>query len=81
MALSHARDGEPLLPFLCFFMYALIADPTYVGGVPTLVTPYAADDDGGYFRWRLWSYYQTGALALIPKPTAPANLRVIRGGS
>jgi hypothetical protein len=25
------------LTFLCLFMYALIADPTYVGGVPTLL--------------------------------------------
>jgi hypothetical protein len=25
------------LSFLCLFMYALIADPTYVGGVPTLL--------------------------------------------
>ena len=52
---------------------------TTVGGVPTLVTPYAEDDDGGFFRWRVWAYYQTGALALIPKPTAPTNVRIIRG--
>ncbi len=49
-----------------------------IGGVPTLVTPYAADDDGGYFRWRVWAYYQAGALALGPKPSTPANLHVIR---
>src|SRR5262249_9009543 len=41
---------------------------TTVGGVPTLVTPYAADDDGGYFRWRVWAYYQAGALGLSTKP-------------
>jgi hypothetical protein len=51
---------------------------TTVGGVPTLVTPYAADDDGGYFRWRVWAYYQAGALALATKPRAPTNLRIIR---
>jgi hypothetical protein len=51
---------------------------TTAGGVPTLVTPYAADDDGGYFRWRVWAYYQAGALALGPKPSAPANLHIIR---
>src|SRR6185503_846333 len=31
---------------------------TTIGGVPTLVTPYAADDDGGYFRWAVFRYYQ-----------------------
>ena len=51
---------------------------TTVGGVPTLVTPYAANDDGGYFRWRVWAYYQAGALPLGAKPRAPANLRIIR---
>jgi hypothetical protein len=50
-------------------------------GVPTLVTPYAKDDDGGYFRWKAWAYYQTGAMtvpvgATAPKP--PTNLRIIR---
>ena len=24
------------------------------GSTPTLVTPYAADDDGGFFRWKAW---------------------------
>jgi hypothetical protein len=48
------------------------------GAVPTLVTPYAADDDGGFFRWRAWAYYQAGAVALGPPPTAPTNLRIIR---
>ena len=52
---------------------------TTVGGVPTLVTPYAANDDGGYFRWRAWTYYQAGAIALSQKPRPPANLRIIRG--
>jgi hypothetical protein len=47
-------------------------------GVPTLVTPYAADDDGGYFRWRAWTYYQSGAMALSGAPAAPTNLRIIR---
>jgi hypothetical protein len=51
---------------------------TTVGGVPTLVTPYAANDDGGYFRWRVWAYYQAGALALGSAPRAPTGLRVIR---
>jgi hypothetical protein len=52
------------------------------GATPTLVTPYAADDDGGYFRWRAWRYYQDGAMP-IPNgpgtvPTPPTNVRVIR---
>jgi hypothetical protein len=48
------------------------------GTTPTLVTPYAADDDGGFFRWRAWRYYQDGAMALAAPPAAPTNLRVIR---
>jgi hypothetical protein len=48
------------------------------GSVPTLVTPYAADDDGGFFRWRAWAYYQAGALPLGAAPGAPTNLRIIR---
>jgi hypothetical protein len=51
---------------------------TTVGGQPTLVTPYAADDDGGYFRWRVWTYYQTGALPLGTPPAAPSNVRIVR---
>jgi hypothetical protein len=47
-------------------------------GVPTLVSPYAADDDGGYFRWRAWTYYQTGAMTLTGAPNPPTNLRIIR---
>ncbi len=53
------------------------------GTTPTLVTPYAADDDGGFFRWKAWQYYQNGPMALSPgtPPTAPApptNVRIIR---
>jgi hypothetical protein len=53
--------------------------PTQVtrGAVPTLVTPYAADDDGGFFRWRAWAYYQTGALTLGTLK-APTNVRIVR---
>jgi hypothetical protein len=46
--------------------------------VPTLVTPYATDDDGGFFRWKVWAYYQSGAMALSTAPGVPSNLRVIR---
>jgi hypothetical protein len=53
---------------------------TTIGGVPTLVTPHAANDDGGYFRWRAWAYYQSGAMPLGTPPSAPTNLRIIRGG-
>jgi hypothetical protein len=54
--------------------------PTQVtrGTTPTLVTPYAADDDGGFFRWRAWRYYQDGAMTFTTAPLAPTNLRVIR---
>jgi hypothetical protein len=48
------------------------------GSVPTLVTPYAADDEGGFFRWRAWAYYQAGTLPLSTPPRAPANLRIVR---
>ena len=48
------------------------------GTTPTLVTPYAADDDGGFFRWRAWRYYQDGAMSLSgASPQAPGNLRVV----
>ena len=44
----------------------------------TLTTPYAADDDGGFFRWKAWQYYQTGAISLTPgAPAAPTNLRIV----
>ena len=46
--------------------------------MPTLVTPYAADDDGGFFRWRAWAYYQAGALPLATPPRAPTNLRIVK---
>jgi hypothetical protein len=48
------------------------------GSVPTLVTPYAADDDGGFFRWKAWAYYQAGALPLPTPPKPPTNLRITR---
>jgi hypothetical protein len=48
------------------------------GAVPTLVTPYAADDDGGFFRWRAWAYYQTGTLPLTTPPRPPTNVRIVR---
>jgi len=47
-------------------------------GVPTLVSPYAGDDDGGFFRWKAWSYYQAGAMPIAAPPNPPANLRIIR---
>ena len=49
-----------------------------IGGVSTLVTPYAADDDGGYFRWRAWAYYQAGALSLSTGPQSPTGVHIIR---
>jgi hypothetical protein len=50
------------------------------GGTPTLVTPYAADDDGGYFRWRAWRYYQDGVMPIgaTTPPPAPTGFRIIR---
>jgi hypothetical protein len=50
-------------------------------GTPTLVTPYAANDDGGFFRWKAWQYYQDGAMTLssgVPAPEPPTNVRVVR---
>ncbi|HVH27864.1 MAG TPA: hypothetical protein VM818_13940 [Vicinamibacterales bacterium] len=50
------------------------------GTTPTLVTPYAADDDGGFFRWKAWQYYQQGAMPIASGnevPSAPTNLRIV----
>jgi hypothetical protein len=49
------------------------------GSTPTLLTPYAADDDGGFFRWKAWRYYQEGAVPLsgVP-PRAPMGVRITR---
>jgi hypothetical protein len=57
--------------------------PSFVmrGSTPTLVTPYGADDDGGYFRWRAWQYYRDGAMPLSGSmPSAPTNLRITPQG-
>jgi hypothetical protein len=57
--------------------------PTEVmrGSTPTLVTPFAADDDGGFFRWRAWRYYQDGMMpgagAGTP-PAPPTNVRIVK---
>jgi hypothetical protein len=48
------------------------------GTTPTLVTPYAADDDGGFFRWKAWKYYQDGPIVLVGGPEPPTNLKIIR---
>jgi hypothetical protein len=50
------------------------------GTTPTLVSPYAADDDGGFFRWKAWQYYQDGpmTLTITPPPAPPTNLHIIR---
>jgi len=49
------------------------------GTTPTLVTPYAADDDGGFFRWKAWTYYQAGAMTLSTTTLpAPTNLKIIQ---
>jgi hypothetical protein len=48
------------------------------GTTPTLVTPYAADDDGGFLRWKAWRYYQDGTLSVtVAAPSAPANLHIV----
>jgi hypothetical protein len=48
------------------------------GTTPTLVTPHAGNDDGGFFRWRAWKYYQDGPMPLSPSavPAPPTNLRI-----
>jgi hypothetical protein len=38
--------------------------PVYSATASTLTTPAAADDDGGYLRWRLYTYYQAGPIVL-----------------
>jgi len=54
--------------------------PSFAGS--TLTTPYAADDDGGFFRWKAWQYYQAGAMSLSngttpSPPPPPAHLRIL----
>jgi hypothetical protein len=59
------------------YMSALgTGSPLFNGSTLTLTTPYAADDDGGFFRWKAWQYYQTGPLTLAVPPSAPTNLRI-----
>jgi hypothetical protein len=52
------------------------------GSTTTLVTPHAADDDGGYLRWRSWQYYQDGAMTLATvsgtPPVKPRGVRIVR---
>jgi hypothetical protein len=52
------------------------------GTTPTLVGPYAADDDGGFFRWKAWRYYQDGPMTIPSgrgqRPSPPTHLRIIR---
>jgi hypothetical protein len=50
------------------------ASPSF--SASTLTTPYAADDDGGFFRWKAWQYYQTLPITLSSPPSAPTNLRI-----
>jgi hypothetical protein len=49
------------------------------GSTTTLVSSYAANDDGGFFRWRAWQYYHDGPMVLsaTQPPLAPTNLRVV----
>ena len=42
----------------------------------TLTTPYAADDDGGFFRWKAWQYYQAGAMTFSGALSAPTGLKI-----
>ena len=43
--------------------------------------PYAADDDGGFFRWTARQYYQDSPMSILPgtgqAPSAPAHVRVV----
>ncbi len=51
------------------------------GSTPTLVTPYAADDDGGFLRWKAWEYYQAGPMPLAGGAGVPpgpvTNVRIV----
>ena len=42
------------------------------GTTPTLVSPTAADDDGGFFRWKAWQSYQTGVIGSFQLSTPGA---------
>lgn len=48
------------------------------GGTPTLTTPHAADDDGGFFKWRAWQYYRDGAMPLLGAATPPSQVKNVR---
>jgi hypothetical protein len=50
------------------------------GTTPTLVTPFAANDDGGFFRWKAYRFYQDGPVPLSggsTPPSAPTNVRIV----
>jgi hypothetical protein len=49
----------------------------YSATANTLTTPNAADDDGGYLRWRLATYYQGGAITLGTGAGAASQLAFI----
>lgn len=51
--------------------------PVYDAGAGTLTTPAAADDDGGYLRWRLSAYYQAGPIVLGTGAGAASQLAFI----
>ncbi len=55
--------------------------PVYNAGAKTLTTPYAADDDGGFLKWKARDYYTTGAIALDPGTPTSGGGGSSNGGS
>jgi len=48
--------------------------PSYNTGTKTLTTPYAKDDDGGFFQWKAYDYYNSGTT---PVPSAGGASKLV----
>jgi len=84
-ACDAAKDGvtnpAPSATFIGT-MTSMASELAAPGTAPSsVIRPYAADDDGGFFRWKAWQYYQTGVMP-VPStgraPATPTNLRIVR---
>ena len=51
--------------------------PVFAAAAATLTTPNAADDDGGYLRWKLYEYYQAGPLVLSAGAAGASQLAFV----
>ncbi len=72
---AHSSDPDP--NSIAAVLGTAGSAPVYSAGAGTLTTPYAADDDGGYLRWRLFAYYQAGPIVLGSGAGAASQLAFI----